>query len=129
MPVIQLSIDRRQGPRHHWQIGRALAPLRNQGVLLLASGNVVRNLRDAFGRMRSGDTRTPDGARRFDADAGQALEQHDRNALENSLDSQAGRLAHPTPDHWLPLLYAAGASGDRDAVSFLSEGFDRDPSQ
>lgn len=124
VPVIQLSIDQRQPPRHHWEIGRALSPLRDQGVLLLASGNVVHNLRDAFSRMRSGETATPDWARRFDADAAQALEQHDRTALEKLMDSRNGRLAHPTPDHWLPLLYAAGASENDGGVSFLSEGFD-----
>lgn len=125
VPVIQLSIDRRQGPQHHIDVGRALAPLRAEGILILASGNIVHNLPDAVTRMRSSNTETPDWAHRFDDDVKRVLEQHDGYALRGLwLDSEFGRLAHPTPDHWFPLLYAAGASGDRDAVSFYSEGFD-----
>jgi 4,5-DOPA dioxygenase extradiol len=125
VPVIQLSIDRRQGPQYHIEAGRALAPLRAEGILVLASGNVVHNLRDAAARMRAGSQETPDWAHRFDDAVRQVLEQHDGDALQGLWpDSEFGRLAHPTPDHWFPLLYAAGASDDRDAVSFSSEGFD-----
>jgi 4,5-DOPA dioxygenase extradiol len=125
VPVIQLSIDRRQGPQYHISVGRALAPLRAEGILILASGNIVHNLRDAAARMRSGGEETPHWARRFDDDVRQALEQHDGAALQALWpDSELGRLAHPTPDHWFPLLYAAGASDDRDPVGFSSEGFD-----
>lgn len=125
VPVIQLSIDRRRGPRHHWATGRALAPLRDEGILILASGNVVHNLRDAAGRKRSGSTDTPDWARRFDDDISRALEQRDRDGLLALWpETEDGRRAHPTPDHWLPLLYAAGASDGRDGVGFSSEGFD-----
>ena len=125
VPVIQLSIDRRQSPKHHVATGRALAPLRAEGVLILASGNVVHNLRDAGARMRSGDVETPDWAHRFDDDVSRVLEQHDGDALQKLwTDSDLGRRAHPVPDHWFPLLYAAGASNDLDEVTFLSEGFD-----
>lgn len=125
IPVIQLSIDRRQSPQTHYAIGRALAPLRDEGILILASGNAVHNLRDAAGRMRSGTSQTPDWARRFDDVVGQSLVQHDAAALLSLWpDSADGRLAHPIPDHWFPLLYAAGASSDRDAVNFPTEGFD-----
>lgn len=124
VPVVQLSIDRREGPGQHWAIGRALAPLRDDGVLILASGNTVHNLRDAVGRRYSGDTDTPQWARRFDDHVGKLLLQRDGEGLRALLDSADGRLAHPTPDHWLPLLYAAGASDDGDAIGFSSEGFD-----
>lgn len=124
VPVVQLSIDRRQGPRQHWSIGRALAPLREEGVLILASGNTVHNLRDAIGRRNSGDTGTPEWARRFDDRVGQVLLDRDHKTLWSLADSADGRLAHPTPDHWLPLLYAAGASEDGDTIGFTSEGFD-----
>jgi len=125
IPVIQLSIDRRQGPPHHYALGRELAPLREEGILILASGNVVHNLRDAVDRMRSGSATTPDWARRFDDEVRRVVAQHDGDALQALWpDSDNGRLAHPTPDHWFPLLCAAGASNDRDTVSFSSEGFD-----
>ncbi len=125
VPVVQLSIDRREGPLYHWEIGKALAPLREQGVLILGSGNIVHNLRDAFGRMRAGNTETPAWASRFDADISQALLQHDSAALQSIWPhSDHARLAHPSPDHWFPLLYAAGASNDHDTVRFSSAAFD-----
>lgn len=124
VPVIQLSLDRRLAPRRHLEIGRALAPLRDEGVLIFGSGNVVHNLRDAFGRMQRRDGETPGWAARFDRDVEAALGQRDEAALLDRLETDDGRLSHPTPDHWLPLLYAAGASLEGDAVSFPIEGFD-----
>lgn len=124
VPVVQLSIDQRQAPATHLALGRALAPLRDEGVLILGSGNITHNLRHAFGQMRSGRSDTPDWAARFDADVARALEQHDGDFLVRAIDGEAGRLSHPTPDHYLPLLYAAGAAGGSGAVRFPVEGFD-----
>jgi 4,5-DOPA dioxygenase extradiol len=124
VPVVQLSIDGRLPPAEHLAIGRALAPLRDEGTLILASGNVVHNLRHAFSAMRSGLTTPPDWARTFDAEVAAALVGRDHGALARALDTDAGRLAHPTPDHYLPLLYAAGASTPEDPVRFPIEGFD-----
>jgi 4,5-DOPA dioxygenase extradiol len=90
----------------------------------LGSGNIVHNLRDAFGRMRRGDQQTPDWAAGFDADAERALAQHDAAYLARAYQDARGREAHPTPDHYLPLLYAAGAASDADRVSFPISGFD-----
>jgi 4,5-DOPA dioxygenase extradiol len=123
-PVVQLSLDYRLGAAEHLEIGRALAPLREEGVLLMASGNIVHNLRHAFTSMHRGETATPDWATRFDADVAAALEQHDGDFLAGSVLSDAGRMAHPTPDHYLPLLYAAGAADRHDAVRFPVTGFD-----
>lgn len=124
IPVIQLSIDRRLNARSHYQLARSLAPLRDAGVLVLASGNITHNLPDAFGRMRSADIRTPDWATRFDQTVAAALEQHDTDTLLGLLDSDDGRRAHPTPEHWLPLIYAWGASDQCDIAQFPIEGFD-----
>jgi len=125
IPVVQLSVDRRLEPRQHHELGRALTELRHQGVLILASGNVVHNLRDAIQHMHTGSRETPAWATRFDADVAQALTQHDTNALlEMWPGHDDARLAHPSPDHWLPLLYALGASDASDRVRFPTEGFD-----
>jgi 4,5-DOPA dioxygenase extradiol len=124
VPVVQLSIDSRLAPAEHFAIGGALAPLRDEGVLVMGSGNVVHNLGHAFSASRSGDTETPDWAREFDAVVACALASHDTEALCRALASDAGRLSHPTPDHYLPLLYAAGASAPSDPVRFPIEGFD-----
>jgi len=94
-------------------------------VLILGSGNIVHNLQDAFARKRRGDESTPDWARRFDADVAQALEPHDtRRLLTLWPETEDGGKSHPTPEHWLPLIYALGASDRDDAVAFPLVGFD-----
>jgi 4,5-DOPA dioxygenase extradiol len=123
-PVVQLSLDARLPGTKHLDLGRALAPLRDEGVLILGSGNIVHNLRDAFGRMRRGDTSTPDWASGFDSEAERALLQHDGAFLARAHEATHGRQAHPTPEHYLPLLYVAGAASDKDRVSFPIRGFD-----
>jgi 4,5-DOPA dioxygenase extradiol len=124
IPVVQLSIDARLAPEEHLAIGRALAPLRDEGVLLLASGNLVHNLRHAFAAMRSGEKATPEWARRFDEQVTLAVQERALPRLAGLLGSPDGKLAHPTPDHYLPLLYAAAASSESDPVSFPITGFD-----
>ena len=125
VPVVQLSVDRRLDIRRHYELARSLKDLREEGILIFASGNIVHNLRDAFGRMRAGNADTPDWAERFDATVSRVLAQRDiETLLALCPDSADGRAAHPTPDHWLPLIYAAGATDDRDEVSFPQTGFD-----
>ena len=124
LPVVQLSLDARLPPSGHLAIGRALAPLRDEGVLILGSGNLVHNLRHAFSAWHRGEQATPEWARAFDDEVARALERHDDDALVRALGTEAGRLAHPTPDHYLPLLYVAGASQPGEPVRFPIEGFD-----
>jgi 4,5-DOPA dioxygenase extradiol len=119
VPVVQLSIDYRLEAEEHVAIGEKLAALRDDGVLLLGSGNVVHNLRWAFTR---GDQ--PAWAVEFDAATAKACADHDRAALARLIASDKGRLAHPTPDHFLPLLYVAGAASAGEPVRFPIEGFD-----
>jgi 4,5-DOPA dioxygenase extradiol len=124
VPVVQLSLDVRASAGEHVALGRALAPLRDEGVLILASGNLTHDLRDAFSRMRRGDTTIPDWAARFDEGVAKALEARDDAWLVRALETPDGRRAHPTAEHWLPILYAAGAAGKGDAVRFPITGFD-----
>ena len=125
IPVIQVSIDRRLSLQHHFEIGRSLADLRDEGVLVMGSGNIVHNLRDAFSRMRGGNTDTPEWARRFDESVQHALMDRDwPRLLSLATETDDGPLAHPTLDHWLPLIYAAGASVETSGVRFTSEAFD-----
>lgn len=125
VPVVQLSIDRRLGPKQHLELGRSLGELRREGVLILGSGNVVHNLRDAIGRMGAGRTETPAWARRFDGAVADAVEQHDtRGLVELWPGSEDAQAAHPSPDHFLPLVYACAAADGDDRVRFPTEGFD-----
>jgi 4,5-DOPA dioxygenase extradiol len=124
LPVVQLSIDARLPAAGHVGIGQALAPLREDGVLILGSGNVTHNLRHAFGSGQRGDKNTPPWAAAFDSEVAKAAEQHDGAALARLVESDPGRLSHPTPDHYYPLLYTAGAADTRDTVKFPVSGFD-----
>jgi 4,5-DOPA dioxygenase extradiol len=124
VPVVQLSLHQRLVPAEHLALGRALAPLRDQGVLVMGSGNLVHNLGHAMRSYRRGDLSTPAWASAFDAGVANALEQHDHSSLARALESEAGRMSHPAPDHYLPLLYAVGAAGGSGPVSFPVTGFD-----
>ena len=122
VPVVQLSIDgRRPGPFHH-RLGAALAPLRDEGVLIVASGNVVHNL----GAVRFGDGAVPFAwAERFEAEVRRCLLSGEGEALVDpfSFGPDAQRSG-PTPDHYLPLLYALGAAGSSDPVRVVTSGID-----
>jgi 4,5-DOPA dioxygenase extradiol len=122
LPVVQLSVDYRLPPAEHLALGRALAPLRAEGVLVLGSGNLVHNLRHAL--THYDDPETPAWATQFDAEAARALEQHDSAYLIRAVETATGRQAHPTLDHYLPLLYPLGAADETAEVRFPLVGFD-----
>ncbi|MFZ6754264.1 4,5-DOPA dioxygenase extradiol [Undibacterium sp. Dicai25W] len=111
VPVIQLSINARLSFDEHVQLGAKLAPLRNEGVLILASGNVVHNLR----LMQRGSY---PWAQEFDDEARNLIVQRPQD-IAQLLNHPAYKLAVPTPDHFIPLLYIAGlaaASGEKPEV-------------
>ena len=120
-PVVQLSLNRAQGPSAHVAMGEWLRPLREQGVLLVASGNVVHNLHALNPDER---VEPPGWAQRFDALAAQHLSRGDRAGLAALLDGgPLARQAHPSTEHLLPLLVAAGASLDGEPLRFFNTGF------
>jgi 4,5-DOPA dioxygenase extradiol len=123
IPVVQLSIDEIQPPAFHYEIGKRLAPLRDQGVLLMGSGNVIHNLHTyAWGRH---PVEPFDWAVRFEKQARELLlagNHHPLVAYESL--ARDAMLSAPTPDHYLPLLYAMGASDKKDPVTFPVEGID-----
>lgn len=124
IPVVQLSMDQRMPPADHLEIGRKLAPLRDEGVLIVGSGNITHNLRHAMASYQRGESSTPDWAIRFDANVARSAEKHETDLLIRAVGNDDGRMAHPTHDHFLPLLYVAGASGAGDTVRFPITGFD-----
>lgn len=124
VPVVQLSLDYRLAPEGHLQLARKLRPLRDEGVLILGSGNIVHNLRHALTNLRQGVTNTPRWAEIFDTDVAKAVEELDGEYLCRAATSDAGRISHPMLDHYLPLLYTVGAADKGDAVSFPITGFD-----
>ncbi|MCP5347213.1 MAG: 4,5-DOPA dioxygenase extradiol [Gammaproteobacteria bacterium] len=124
IPVVQLSIDRRLEEREHIANGSCLKDLRKEGILIVASGNIVHNLRDAFSQQRTGRFTTPDWARQFDEAVVNALETYRTDSLLALSATAQGRMAHPTPDHWLPLLYAYGAAEEGEPLNSPIVGFD-----
>lgn len=119
VPVVQLAIDASKPLDYHLDLGARLAPLRDEGVLIVASGNVVHNLRAI-------DWRSPeqgfDWAQRFDDDA-RAVLSSDPSDLATLAQSDDYRLAVPTPDHFLPLAYLAGvASASATTPDVFVEG-------
>ena len=118
IPVVQLSINAEKPLDYHLDLGAKLASLRDSGVLVIGSGNVVHNLR---GIDPSQPDRGFDWAQRFDESA-RALMTSDPSGV-GGLDSHRDyRLAVPTPDHFLPLLYVAGATGGAPA-EVLVDGY------
>ena len=124
IPVVQMSLDVRLSPQQRIELARSLSPLRDEGVLLLGSGNITHNLHDAFSRMQRGDTTTPPFARDFDLAVSAALQQRDDLRLASLAATPDGRRSHPSEDHWWPLLYAYGATARDETVTFPIEGFD-----
>jgi 4,5-DOPA dioxygenase extradiol len=119
VPVVQLSLDTRRTPAFHYALGRELAPLRERGVLVLGSGNVVHNLGMLDFRRRAGY----DWAARFDEELRQRILARDHAALVayETLDP-AATLAVPSPEHYLPLLYVLALQGnDEPAAIFNAE--------
>ncbi len=123
IPVVQLSIDRTKPPSFHYEIGKMLAPLRDEGFLLLGSGNLVHNLQAYEWDLPDADVF--DWARIFEEKARRLLQSGEDNLLINyqAIGPEA-RLAIPTPDHYLPLLYVIGSRRQGESISFPIEGFD-----
>jgi 4,5-DOPA dioxygenase extradiol len=124
VPVLQLSLPSREGPRALFELGRRLAPLRDEGVFVLASGNVTHDLRAVDFSQTSPP---PAWAREFDAWVQETLARRDWDTLVDfAAKAPAYRRAHPTDEHWLPMLVAAGAGADAGAaaVRFPVEGWE-----
>ncbi len=104
IPVLQLSLHAEEGAGYHVELGRCLAPLRERGILVLGSGNVVHNLR----RMdRSLGDHAFDWATRFDDEVRRIMTTQPRD-LPSVVEHPDFRLAVPTAEHFIPLLYLAG---------------------
>ena len=109
VPVVQLSVQPRRDARHHLAVGRALASLLAEDVLVLGSGAVTHNLRE-FGRYRAHDA-APDYVGEFDAWLERALLAGDEAALLDWENAPHAARNHPSPEHFLPLFAALGAAG------------------
>ena len=121
--VVQLSVDERKPPEFHYQIGRLLQPLRDEGVLIVGSGNIVHNLRAYVWEDKK--VQPFEWALRFESATRKLmLEGKDRELAEYLRLGKDARLSVPSPDHFLPLLYVLGLRKEHDQVSFPVEGIE-----
>ncbi len=122
LPVVQLSLDRGRSLTELVDVGRALRPLRDRGVLILGSGNLVHNLRTV--NFEDRDAPVEDWSRQFDEWIRDRLLAWDLPALAAPEAGPHGRQAHPTREHYAPILVAAGAADPGPLVSFPWEGYE-----
>lgn len=122
IPVVQLSMDYSRAPSEHYALAGQLKALRQRGVLVVASGNVVHNLQQA--QRGAAGNQAYDWALEFDQTIAGQVQQGQLDALQNfqKLGSLA-TMAHPTYEHFLPLLYAAGAVAPGEQPEFFNTSF------
>ena len=123
VPIVQLSINDSQPPHFHYDLGRRLAVLREEGVLVIGSGGLVHNLQAyAWGTQES---KPYDWAVRFENQVKKCLlDRSDERLINYGNFGRDAILSAPTPDHYLPLLYVLGLRRKHDDVSFPVEGID-----
>jgi len=122
VPVIEMSMDYSQGPQYHYELGKQLAALRNKGVLIIGSGNIVHNLRMvAWDKMNEPEYGF-DWAIQANEKFKQLIQSGNHKELINySALGREVQLAVPTPDHYLPLLYALALKEEEEAISFFND--------
>lgn len=119
IPVLQMSIDYYKGGEYLYKLGKELAFLREKGVLILCSGNIVHNLR----MIQFPENSTYDWAIEFDNLSKELIEKGDHQSLiQYQKLGRAAQLSIPTPDHYYPLLYALSLQRKQDKVSFPIDG-------
>ena len=122
IPVIQLSMDYSRPPEDHYALAQQLKSLRERGVLIVGSGNVVHNLREM--QRGAAASQAYDWAIEFDQTTAGHIQQGNLGALQNFLKlGSLAKMAHPTHEHYLPLLYAAGAVEGNEPMRFFNTSF------
>ncbi len=119
IPVVQLSVNNNVEHGHLFEIGMKLSALRDEGVMIIGSGNIVHNLSMVNPRMEKGY----EWAERFDKDIMKAIKQHRYfDCINYSKFRMAAEMSVPSTDHYLPLLYVLGAARKDDKLSIFNEG-------
>jgi len=122
VPVIEMSMDYGQGPQYHYELGKQLAALRNKGVLIIGSGNMVHNLRMVSWDKMNEPEYGFDWAIQSNDKFKQLIQSGNHKDLINyTALGREVQLAVPTPDHYLPLLYALALKEENEVVSFFND--------
>ncbi len=120
IPVVQLGLKKDFSLKDHYQLGQKLAPLRNENTLIIASGNITHNLYQISWEKNPAPF---DWAQQFDAQISEAIENWNEEVFlgQSNFSSDLWKKAHPTIEHYLPLLYALGAASKEKATFFNTE--------
>ncbi|MFP9229086.1 4,5-DOPA-extradiol-dioxygenase [Pectobacterium cacticida] len=122
IPVVQLSIDGTQPAAYHYELGRKLSVLRDAGIMIVASGNVVHNLRMV---KWDGDAVPYPWAVSFNQFVRDNLAyQGDNHPLVNFMQHDGAALSNPTPEHYLPLLYVLGSWDGKEPITVPVDGIE-----
>ena len=116
IPVFQLSIDYHRPAQYHYDLALQLKKYREKGVLIIGSGALVHNLKLAMSKMRSGDAKIYDWQLEFDDWVTNKIDDRDVRALIDYEKTKLGRLAAPTPDHYVPVLYSMALADGQDQI-------------
>ena len=122
VPVFQMSIDYYANPEYHYELGKQLKSLREKGVLIIGSGSLIHNLQLGAQKMRANDM-TPFGwEAEYDIWIKKQIDERKfTNIINYEKSHKLGKLAAPTPDHFVPVLYSLGMSDNKDNISFFYE--------
>jgi len=122
VPVFQMSIDYYAKPEYHFELGKQLASLRNKGVLIIGSGSMIHNLPLAMQKMQKKDNTAYGWEAEYDAWLKEQIKARKFSEIVQYLTSHPlGKLAAPTPDHFVPVLYSLGMAEAKDDISFFYE--------
>lgn len=122
IPVFQLSIDYHAKPEYHYELGKQLKSLREKGILIIGSGSLIHNLQLAGQKMRQNDM-TPYGwEAEYDAWLKKQIDERNfASLIHYETSHKLGKLASPTPDHYVPILYSLGMTDNKDNIRYFYE--------
>lgn len=122
IPVFSISMDATETPERHFEIGKALGKLRERGIMVLGSGNIVHNLYEIEFESAAGFG--SEKGKLFDSAVASAIETRDYRLLFDPLSLPGGRYSVPTWEHCLPLITVLGAAGETEKPEWIYEGFE-----
>ena len=122
IPVFQMSIDYYAKPEYHYELAKQLKTLREKGVLIIGSGSLIHNLKLAFQKLRNNDLTLYGWEAEYDAWLKKQLDERNLSNILNYENShKLGKLASPTPDHYVPVLYSLGLMDAKDELKYFYE--------
>jgi 4,5-DOPA dioxygenase extradiol len=122
IPVFQMSIDYYAKPEYHYELGKQMKSLREKGVLIIGSGSLIHNLRLASKKLMTNDMSPYGWELEYDAWIKQQLDERNfANIINYENSHKFGKLAAPTPDHYVPVLYSLGLMDDKDDLQYFYE--------